>query len=98
MPVPPVTPVAEGPPPADLDSIMYSRGAPVAPEAVAVLPPGPPPIVAPVGPPLPPPVPAPGLPGPAPRGDLPYPPDSAARPRLGRLGQAGLSHPSPRRA
>jgi len=92
MPVPPVTPVAEGPPPADLDSIMYSRGAPVAPEAVAVLPAGPPPIVAPVGPPLPPPIPAAVLPGPAPGGDLPYTLDSGDRLRIVVFGQDGLSN------
>ena len=92
MPVPPVTPVAEGPPPGDLDSIMYRRGAPVAPEAVAVLPAGPPPIVAPVGPPLPPPLPAAVLPGPAPGGDLPYTLDSGDRLRIVVFGQDGLSN------
>ena len=95
MPVPAVTPVADGvPPPADLDSIMYSRGAPVAPapEAVAVLPAGPPPIVAPVGPPLPPPIPAAVLPGPAPGGDLPYTLDSGDRLRIVVFGQDGLSN------
>src|SRR5215831_1423992 len=91
----PVTPVADGVPlPADLDSIMYSRGAPVAPapEAVAVLPAGPPPIVAPVGPPLPPPIPAAVLPGPAPGGDLPYTLDSGDRLRIVVFGQDGLSN------
>jgi polysaccharide biosynthesis/export protein len=93
MPVPAVTPVPEGvPPPADLDNIMYSRAAPVAPEAVAVPAAGPPPIVAPVGPPLLPPIPAAVLPGPAPGGDLPYTLDSGDRLRVVVFGQDGLSN------
>jgi len=90
----PAPEVAAAPPPADLDSIMYSRA--VGPPSGG---PGPGPVVvapplvgAAILPPPPPPVPVALLPGPAPGGDLPYTLDSGDRIRVVVFGQDGLSN------
>ena len=70
------------PDPADLDSIIYGRGAPVAPAIPAALP----------LPAVPLPVPVAVLPGPAPGGDEPYTLDSGDRLRVVVFGQDGLSN------
>jgi polysaccharide export outer membrane protein len=80
-------PVAAAPP-ADLDSLMYGRGAAFIPPEPAVLPipvavlPGPAVL----------PVPAAVLPGPAPGGDEPYTLDTGDRLRVVVFGQDGLSN------
>src|SRR5215469_7901757 len=72
--------------PADLDSIIYGRGAPVVPAIPAALP-------LPAGAlPAPLPVPVAVLPGPAPGGDEPYTLDSGDRLRVVVFGQDGLSN------
>ena len=68
--------------PADLDSIIYGRGAPVAPAIPAALP----------LPAVPLPVPVAVLPGPRPGGDEPYTLDSGDRLRVVVFGQDGLSN------
>jgi polysaccharide export outer membrane protein len=84
-PFSPVAAVPEGPPPADIDNLMYSRPVPVAAPVPA-------PVAAPVPiPVLPPPVPAALLPGPAPGGDEPYTLDSGDRLRIVVFGQEGLT-------
>jgi polysaccharide biosynthesis/export protein len=88
LPLPWSEPPAAVAPPAqaDLDSVIYGRGAPVVPAIPVALPLPAAPFPAPL------PVPVAVLPGPAPGGDEPYTLDSGDRLRIVVFGQDGLSN------